>query len=1689
MGCILDISAELVETPIVEPAVKGIEAGLAVSNRLEQVRRLYDDGMYLQAHELGKAWGRLADWPGTDGQIMAARLAVNLGSSTLSNWLIRCAYRANPEHLEARYFYGNYLARSGGWWKTWRWLRRQKEMPAGTPEDTLSSWYALHGEVTGFLRDFDTADEWLRKAEAAGPHNPWVKVCRSSILECQDRYDEALAEARAALAMRPWYRPAVQSLGNLLTLHGKDHEALEFLSEASSRLESFAVTSQLLALQMELKMYVGAEASLDRMDFLSPLKEKRARKWFAARRSEVVYFLGDVEGSIRLAEESDSEYWKDIAQRLKDPARSEGKAVTIPVGFVRQHHMTCAPATLSALSRYWDMPADHLQVADQICYNGTSNYSERKWAEDNGWIAREFSVTEESTHALIDRGIPFTFTTVDPASSHLQAIIGYDARRGTLVTRDPFWRNSGEGLMDKVLERYRLYGPRGMAMVPKSHADKLANLPLPDEGLWDLLNKLDGALVNHRRADAEVALAEMQSHDKAHRMSIEARRRLAIYDGNAAEQLAAVNELAALFPDDQNLQLERLSLMRHQSRREERLDAYAALCKKKETHPIFWQQYAQELRLDARRHSEAIWMLRRAIRRWPTEGANYYILANIYWDQRRFDEALELYRFAACLGDKDEQFAMSYFSAACWFKQAPEVLRFLQGRFERFGKKSSQPARSLASAYMQIDLSREALSTVDAAIALRPEDGELALYAADLYVACSLEHRPRAVELLQQARDKAPRGHWLRTAARLANMAGEHAESLSLWREVLALSPLSLDAHSAVARLLAVTQGGSAARNHLATACDRFPHYHPLHELWIESLRDEPAAVREPVVRRLVANSTDDGWVRRELAFLLCDEKRFEEAWQEAEIAGRLDPNNPSYYLLRAKLFRDQGNLPQAKEELRRAIVDSADNNYAITEWMNLCESIGERRQVLLFFKQELERQVLFGDGLLAFRERAGSTLEPEELLQLLSDAKQQRPDLWHAWSSLMLQLLDMNRLDEAWSVAQEASARFPLLPRIWLDRALVSRARLDWAGEREALENAYRINPAWGTAVRQLCEFLDQQGEFQKLRELLELAVVRNPQDPSNLAMLAEILWRLGEKEQALAHVRKAVQIEPGFTRAWDLLNFWADELGRSEEALTAVQELTVRRAGEARSWLMLARVLDAPDEMVRKFEALDKALALQPKCYEAFDHKARALASAGQFEEAIAQCHPAVFGNSPPIELRAREAWLEAERGDVQTAIAKMRTLIAEEPFYFWAWSRLCDWYQQMGDADGYLESAQALVKINPQYEVSLGYLGEARLIKGDRAGALEAYKRAFELAPRYEFAGLSLFDLQFEDGKLADAAVTLGTLDKFIPGPLVDARGAQLAAKQGDKATTLNRLRSVCSKPCEIPWPVEAAVEAAVNAGWTNEAEETLTVALSQPDPPPVVGRFWVQLGTKRGWQCEEKLPALVEKGEIGLEATHAYLKAIRDSGERRRLQRFMDQYGEMLSSHTFLWGSVGWVLTAFRDYHGAANWMADWRRREDARPWMLVNTVEGLRNTSRERVAAECSRHALTLTGNGRHLHHLWLAGDAALAGDYAAAQEHLEQSHAEPLDEDYAFLEVITQCVVELGRATPEARRSLFPQIKARLDDAKAKYQAYNLEPARERMYRQALLTLAKLRGGLMVWIWYWSRWWRSFPTS
>ena len=170
----------------------------------------------------------------------------------------------------------------------------------------------------------------------------------------------------------------MQAFAHHLQLLERSAEALEVLRDASRQLESGAVVAQLAALQVEMGLYGDARKSWARCAEVSPLMEKEFAEWLATRRSDAAYFDGDFAEAAEFAKQVNHPLYQEMAERL--PSVGGSGRVQLPIGFVRQHHMTCAPATLSAISRFWQMHAEHLSLAEAICYDGTPAHSERHWA-------------------------------------------------------------------------------------------------------------------------------------------------------------------------------------------------------------------------------------------------------------------------------------------------------------------------------------------------------------------------------------------------------------------------------------------------------------------------------------------------------------------------------------------------------------------------------------------------------------------------------------------------------------------------------------------------------------------------------------------------------------------------------------------------------------------------------------------------------------------------------------------------------------------------------------------------------------------------------------------------------------------------------------------------------------------------------------------------------------------------------------------------------------------------------------------------------------------------------------------------------------------------------------------------------------------------------------------------------------
>jgi tetratricopeptide (TPR) repeat protein len=693
------------------------------------------------------------------------------------------------------------------------------------------------------------------------------------------------------------------------------------------------------------------------------------------------------------------------------------------------------------------------------------------------------------------------------------------------------------------------------------------------------------------------------------------------------------------------------------------------------------------------------------------------------------------------------------------------------------------------------------LAVLDRAIQSRPDDGELVLFGVQAW--SSHGDFERAAQLLARAEGHSQRSAWMRSAAGLAEARGDVAETRRLWQQVVDAEPLALDANRALTQAIAETEDRAAALAHLQRVCDRFPHNYALNQLLLNWLREEGAGVLEPVIRRLIAIHPADGWSRRELALCLSDQGRLNEAFAELEVACHLEPTSPSYFCVRGQVCERAGQRREAREAYRQSIHLSVDFDYAIGRLMDSSENRDERREALSFIENELVRQTIFGDGLLAYQAHARYTLEPEELLASLQKALEARSDLWHAWSAVLRQLLEMDRASEALALSTDAVGRFPLLPQLWFDRSLACRACEDHEGEIEALRHALQIRPNWSAALRRLAEVYERGGQNEESLQLLQRAVAGSPLDAINRGCLADALWRKGEREAALSQVQNALFLDPGYEWAWNVLRDWTRTLHRPEQAVEFARHLTQRRGDEARSWLMLARTLGDTGDGSEQLAALDRALALNPTCVEAYDLKAVALARLKRYDEARKACEATVWDGEVPLLLRGRAAWIEAERGQLSEAVTLMRAAVDEDPNYYWGWENLAKWAREQRSTEDYCEAASQLVRLSPHNAVAHGYLAEAHWRKGEKEAALERIQQALRLDLHYDWAWNS-FREWARDLKQRDLPIAFARL--MTQRRPHDARSWFLLAQALDGAEEREEMLAALEKSLELQ-PLDA------------------------------------------------------------------------------------------------------------------------------------------------------------------------------------------------------------------------------------------------------------------------------------------
>lgn len=1646
---------------------------------IEAVASLHGRGLYLQAYARALQVAPLHRWQNEAAIILAGRLAMMLGNSRLGDGLHYLAWRRYGHSSECFYYNVRRLLYRSGPYAAAREIERHRSLTERS--DRLGAhWLALRAQIAAQFRDFTEAHSLIEQAVAINPSDAWVICEDAHILQMEDRYTDALERAQQALVHRPLYRAAVQFVAFLKQLLGDDDGAMSLLVHADAAVEAEVIASQLYAMQFEKRMYAQALATLSRVEQLTPLRDRNFERWLAGRYADVYHHLGDRPQELVYAEKADTPFYKRTAAALR-MAPATAKSVLLPVQFVRQHHTTCGPATLSALTQYFGRPTAHAQIVESIWYGGTRDHHEREWAVSQGWHVREFTVTWDAAVALIDRKVPFTLTTVEPGNAHLQAVIGYDAARRVLIIRDPYQPQHFELIAEGLIDRYAACGPRGMVMVPAEQQAKIADVMLPDEELYTAYFNLQDHLVHHRRQDAIGALEHMTAVDAGHRLTLWARRAVAHYDGDDEEALQVTETLLLSFPGDVNYQISKYHLLRSLGRYVEAQRFLAQVSEPCQAHPLLTTRYAELLLDDARQYGTVRQLLRGALRRDPRQAFAYNLLAAVAWRERDYPLALVLYRIAASLEDKDESYALDYFRAALWVRQGEQVLAWLLDRVTRFGAKSHQPAVTYFRACDLLNRAHHGLEVLESSLRLRPDDGELLLFMANAYAGNG--HMARAAQLLEAARERVSNVRWLIESASFAARGHDLQAALRLWEQVLEATPHNSHAVQQKAALLAKLKGPRTALEYVGALIDATPNWLDLYQVWMEWADHADPKTQEALLRRLLSLHPSNAWAQRQLAQVLIQLGDAAGAAAIAQDAVRADPNNPRAYETLGDIERRSDHREHAQQAYRRAIELSADSSYSIEKLVATGANSEERRTLLRFIKNELLRQITHGEGVAGYYSSARAVLDPVALGAELEEAWRARPDLWQTWSVWAEHLAELGDFDAARQRIDEALDRFPLVPRLWLDKAHIFELQGDGEREQEALTHALQLAPHWSLTLRRLADSWERSGRYDRSRDLLHAAVLHDPLDPALRGYLARVLWRLGEQDDAVAHIEEALRLSCDYPWAWDQLAQWSQVRGEKDRCLHLAQELVKSRPGDSQAWLSLARHLDGGPQFNH---AILSAIALDPRRTEPYELKIERFVQAKRFDEALQAARAQDWPGGAPVELRIWVPWVLRAKGEGENALRELEALLVQEPRYYPGWRLIADWYEQEKNLEKVLYASQQMLGLaehDPQAHV---YVADAAAALGDKTTAMHHYERALTRRPRYLYAAYRWFDLCIEDQAYDAAAQVLEKVAAHIDDsgrPYFCVRELRLAAARGQIDEAFRLLNLIARAPQDDAWLFDTAFAAVADIRDSNRRlRGWLALSLNDLDSlNPLAISAWAAIRAKdSGWRLHRnELSAVLPVARLGERLLDTYLDFLADSKAHIRFAVLRLWHRKQLHKHTAYWGKVGYVLSVWQRYSEVIKWMANWDRRKDVRPWMLSNLALSLRESGRWAESFRVGQAALALEPDQTsNIWRIWVALESQLRGDAKNARELYTQIERQELTPYHTWALTLLEATLLLEQQPAIAPKQVIEKVKKSIADLEKQYPSIGTDAVLRRLRLRVARWLGRRLGRWPACIYY-----------
>ncbi|HEX7021346.1 MAG TPA: tetratricopeptide repeat protein [Trueperaceae bacterium] len=381
----------------------------------------------------------------------------------------------------------------------------------------------------------------------------------------------------------------------------------------------------------------------------------------------------------------------------------------------------------------------------------------------------------------------------------------------------------------------------------------------------------------------------------------------------------------------------------------------------------------------------------------------------------------------------------------------------------------------------------------------------------------------------------------------------------------------------------------------------------------------------------------------------------------------------------------------------------------------------------------------------------------PQKAIQVLMRGAKAVPDSLVLRRAVVRQALRLGDAGGALSYLQgelkNPEARSPGLYALAMELP-----RPDYAKEALKIVRQGRADfPDSQTLARAEATLLEEQGDLAGAEAALQNALdtAKGAPNPALLNDLAVVQARQGELEAAEATLAKA----PGNndTLQYNLAKIYLNA-GQSQAAVSVLEKLVQRTPNDAGAFALYGVALGRLGRYDQALNALDQALALDPK-----------LALAKQAKDLISQQQNLTGGQAVALEGEAAAAFQRGlaslEQGDARNALMQFSHALDLQD------NGLIAFYkgyalQLTGDLRGAVKAYQRALEEYPDSDIVLNNLGLAQRNLGRYDLALQHFRDAVEANPDNPDAQLNLGLTNFELGRYQEAAAALQEAIRINP-----------------------------------------------------------------------------------------------------------------------------------------------------------------------------------------------------------------------------------------------------------------------------------------------------------------------------------